>query len=155
MDLVKESVNTVQSCYFMMCEEDVATVVAHPKAMIGTDGVGYGKGKTFHPRAVASFPRVLGKYVREEKVTTLPEMIRKITSMPAEVYGLKSKGLLREGYDADICIFDADTIIDKADYVKCEERNEGLNYVIVGGEISAENAVYTGALNGRIIRREV
>lgn len=154
MDLVKDSVNTMRCCYFMMCEEDVETVVSHPKAMIGTDGVGYGKGLTFHPRAVASFPRVLGRFVREKGCTTLPEMIRKITSMPAEVYGLKTKGFLKEGYDADICIFDADKIIDKADYVNCEERAEGLNYVIVGGAVAAENAVYTGAMNGRILRAE-
>ncbi len=152
MDLVRDSVNTIRCCYFMMCGEDVETVIAHPKAMIGTDGVGYGKGKIFHPRATASFPRVLGRYVREKGIVPLPEMIRKITSMPAEVYGLKTKGLLKEGYDADICIFDADKIIDKADYVNCEERAEGLNYVIVGGVITAENAVYTGAKNGRVIR---
>ncbi len=154
LDLVKDSLNSIRCCYFMMCEEDVETVIAHPRAMIGTDGVGYGKGKIFHPRAVASFPRVLGKYVREKGTVSLPEMVRKITSMPAEVYGLKSKGLLKEGYDADICIFDADKIIDKADYVKCEEKAEGLNYVIVGGVITAENAVYTGEKNGRVIRRE-
>ena len=152
MDLVKDSVNTMRCCYFMMCEEDVETVVSHPKAMIGTDGVGYGKGKIFHPRAVASFPKVLGKYVRERKVTTLPEMIRKITSMTAEVYGLKSKGIIKKGYDADICIFDADKIIDKADYINCEEKAEGLNYVIVGGVIAAENATYTGEKAGKIVR---
>ena len=153
-DFIMESVNTMRCCYFMMCEEDVETVLAHPRAMVGTDNVGYGKGLTFHPRAVGSFPRVLGKYVRERGVATLPEMIRKITSMPAKVYGLKTKGLLKEGYDADICIFDADKIIDKADYVNCEERAEGLSYVIVGGEISAKDAVYTGAMNGKIMRAE-
>lgn len=153
MDLVKDSVNAMRCCYFMMCEEDVATVVGHPRAMIGTDGVGYGKGKIFHPRAVASFPRVLGKYVREEKVTTLPEMIRKITSMPAEVYGLKTKGVIKEGYDADICVFDADKIIDKVDYINCEEKAEGLNYVIVGGEIAVKDATATGIRAGRILRR--
>ena len=153
MDLVRDSVNTIYCCYFMMCEEDVATVVAHPKAMIGTDGVGYGKGKTFHPRAVASFPRVLGKYAREEKVTTLPEMVRKITSMPARVYGLKTKGLLKEGFDADICIFDADRIIDKADYVNCEAKAEGLNYVIINGKIAVKDSTATGIRAGRILRR--
>lgn len=152
MDLVKDSVNTIRCCYFMMSEEDVQTVVSHPKAMIGTDGVGYGKGKIFHPRAVASFPRVLGRFVREKGCVPLPEMIRKMTSMPAEVYGLKTKGLLKEGYDADICIFDADKIIDKADYINCEAKAEGLNYVIVGGAVAAENATYTGIRNGRIIR---
>ncbi len=152
MDLVKDSVNSMRCCYFMMCEEDVEMVLSHPMAMVGTDGVGYGKGKIFHPRAVASFPRVLGKYVRERKVATLPEMIRRITSMPAEVYGLKTKGLLKEGYDADICIFDADKIIDKADYVNCEARAEGLNYVIVNGKIAVKDATATGVKAGRIIR---
>ena len=106
-----------------------------------------------HPRLRGSFPRVLGRYVREKRVTTLPEMIRKMTSLPARVYGLKSKGIIWEGMDADICIFDDKKIIDRAEYIKCFDRAEGLSYVIVGGEVAAEDAVYNGALKGKIVLR--
>ena len=76
-----------------------------------------------------------------------------MTSLPAQVYGLKDKGLIVKGYDADMVLFDADKIIDRADYGAFRTRCEGLNYVIVGGKTAAENAVFTGAEAGRIIRR--
>ena len=74
--------------------------------------------------------------------------------MPASVYGLKSKGLLKEGYDADICIFNAERIIDRADYSDSTKRCEGLDYVILGGEAVAKNAVYTGLKKGGFIKKE-
>ena len=106
-----------------------------------------------HPRSIGTFPRVLGRYVREKQYITLPEAIRRMTSLPAQVYGLKDKGLIVKGYDADMVLFDADKIIDRADYGAFRTRCEGLNYVIVGGKTAAENAVFTGAKAGRIIRR--
>ena len=142
------------ACYFTMCEEDVEMVMAHPRAMICTDSGVAGKQQYHHPRVRGSFPRVLGRYVRERGVTTLHEMIRKMTSMPAAVYGLSGKGLIREGMDADICIFDPEKIIDRADYVDCFKRAEGLNYVLVGGEVVAENAVHNGKKCGKVILRK-
>jgi len=142
------------ACYFTINEADVETVLAHPRAMICTDGSVAKENPVYHPRLRGSFPRVLGRYVRERKVTSLPEMIRKMTSMAAGVYGLKTKGLLWEGMDADICIFDADKIIDRADFIDCGLHAEGLNYVIVGGKIAVKDAVYTGVRAGRIIRND-
>ena len=134
-----------------MCEEDVETVMRHPRAMIGTDS-GVARNLTFyHPRLRGTFPRVLGRYVRERGVTTLPEMIRKMTSMPAQVYGFKNKGLIYEGFDADICIFDADKIIDHASFTDPTQRAEGLNYVLVSGVVVAENAVATGAKPAKLL----
>ncbi len=154
MDIVYESNVSCGACFFTMCEEDVTTVMRHPRAMICTDS-GVARHLTkFHPRLRGTFPRVLGRYVREQGVTTLPEMIRKITSMPAMVYGFTNKGLIHEGFDADICIFDADTIIDRADFTDCSKRAEGLNYVIVGGKVAAENAVSTGELGGKLLLRK-
>ena len=98
---------------------------------------------------------MLGRYVRERGVTTLPEMIRKMSSMPAAVYELNGKGLLREGFDADICIFDPNKIIDRADFMQCHEHAEGLNYVLLGGEVVVENAVYRDKRNGRVLLRQV
>ena len=153
-DLLVDGDMEGNACYFTINEADVETVLAHPRAMICTDGGVAKKSTVYHPRLRGTFPRVLGRYVRERKVTSLPEMIRKMTSMPAAVYGLKSKGLLWEGMDADICIFDADKIIDRSDFVDCGLHAEGLNYVIIGGKIAVMDAVYTGVRGGRVIRND-
>ena len=150
-DLLRDSPKCCNACFFAMCEEDIHTVMAHPRTMIGTDGNVAAGRAIYHPRVGGTFTRTLGRYVREAKVTTLPEMIRKMTTLPAEVYGLKNKGWIKEGYDADICIFDPDKIIDRCDYVACHERAEGLNYVIVNGQVVAENAVHTMARPGKVL----
>jgi N-acyl-D-amino-acid deacylase len=150
-DILRDCRTPPRAVYFSMCEEDVETVLAHPRAMICTDSGVAGKSASFHPRLVGAFPRALGRYVRERKVTTLPEMIRKMTSLPAHVYGLTGKGAIREGMDADLCIFDADRIIDRADYDHPTLRAEGLKAVLVGGEVAAENAVATGVRNGKLL----
>jgi len=156
MDVVRLTKDNAGACFFSMCEEDVETVMAHPRVMICTDsGVTTPATTTYHPRLRGSFPRVLGRYVRERGVTTLPEMIRKMTAMPAAVYGFQTKGLLREGMDADICIFDPDTIIDRAEYTNPWLHAEGLDYVIVGGKIAAVNAVATGELGGTMLYRNL
>ena len=152
-DMILDSENACTACYFTMCEEDVETVMAHPRVMTCTDAGVAGAKTVYHPRTRGSFPRVLGRYVRERGVVTLPEMIRKMTSMPATVYGLKTKGLIREGMDADICIFDADKIIDCSEFTDCTKGAEGLNYVILGGEVVCENAVYNGKRKGKVIER--
>ena len=149
--LLLDSGNSCKCCFFSMCEDDVETVMKHPRAMICTDSGVARDNKYFHPRLKATFPRVLGEYVRNRKVTSLPDMIRKMTSMPASVYGLSKKGLIREGMDADICIFDSEKIIDKATYENCNERCEGLNYVILGGKVVVENAVFNGETAGKVI----
>ncbi|MBQ8814959.1 MAG: D-aminoacylase [Lachnospiraceae bacterium] len=149
-DLVRDS-GKCQACFFNICEEDIETVMAYPRAMICTDSGVARNNTVYHPRLRGTFPRALGRYVRERGVVTLPEMIRKMTSMPAAVYGLTGKGLLREGFDADICIFDPDKIIDRAEYTDCSKRAEGLNYVILGGEVVVEDAVYNGKRMGKVI----
>lgn len=141
------------ACYFTMSEDDICTVLRWPRAMIGTDGGSVRGGTMCHPRAIGTFPRVLGRYVREKGVTTLPEMIRKMTAMPAAVYGLSSKGLIWEGMDADICIFDAEKIVDRSTFTDCIQKAEGLNYVLVGGEVVVENAIANGKLKGKVLRR--
>ena len=156
MDVMRLTEDNTGACFFSMCQEDVETVMAHPRVMICTDsGVKTPKTTTYHPRLRASFPRTLGRYVRERNVTSLPEMIRKMTAMPAAVYGFQTKGLIREGMDADICIFDPDTIIDRAEFTNPHLRAEGLDYVIVGGKIAAVDAVATGELGGTMLYRTV
>ena len=142
------------ACYFTMCEEDVETVMSWERSMICTDSSIVGDKLTYHPRLRGSFPRVLGRYVRERKVVSLPEMIRKITSLPAHVYDLKGKGQIAPGYDADICVFDPQTIIDRATFTEPVHRAEGLSYVISGGEIVAENAVCNGKTPAKLLKRK-
>ena len=154
MDVVRLSKDTAKGSFFSACEEDLETVMAHPRVMLGTDS-GVRVNDSYHPRLRGSFPRALGRYVRQRKVTTLPEMIRKMTAMPAAVYGFQTKGLLREGFDADICIFDPDTILDRAEFSDPHLRAEGLSYVIVGGKVAARDAVFTGEMGGTMLYRNV
>ena len=154
LKIIRESGNATSACYFTMCEEDVETVIAYENAMICTDS-GVAAGKTvFHPRLRASFPRAIGKYVRERGVVTLPEMIRKMTSLPAYVYGLKTKGVIKEGYDADICIFNYERFIDRASFTEPTLKCQGLEYVLVGGNVVVRDAVHNGKRCGRVYLRK-
>ena len=129
-------------------------MIAYPRTMICTDSRVACDNEVYHPRLRASFPRAIAKYVRERGVVTLPEMIRKITSMPAAVYGLSSKGLLREGMDADICVFDYEKLQDHATFANCKARSTGISYVLVGGEVVVVDAVHNGKRNGKILRHK-
>lgn len=150
-NIIIESGNNCQACFFLMCEEDLETVLAHPRSMLCTDSGVRGASEVYHPRLRGSFPRALGRYVREHGVVSLPEMIRKMTSLPAMVFGMEGKGRLQVGYDADICIFDPAVISDRCDYIHCHERSVGLNYVLVNGAVAAKDGVYTGARTGGVI----
>ncbi len=141
--LLKEA-KRVNAFFTMMAEADVATVLAHPLVMVGCDSNAGNGSSFFHPRRRTSFPRVLGKYVREEQITGLPEMIRKMTSLPAHVYRLPNKGRIAEGFDADICIFDPDTVRETADYVNVHAPNIGIHYVLVNGQLVVEDGKYNG-----------
>jgi len=142
LSLIREGNNRASACYFTMSEDDVRFVLAHPRAMICTDSSVSKGSQHFHPRLRASFPRAL-RYARELGVCSLSEMIRKMTSLPAKVYGLKSKGVIAVGMDADLCVFDAERITDKADCLKPTEKNEGLSFVIVNGKVAAVDGVFT------------
>ena len=138
---------------FNMIEDDVEAFIADPLCMIGSDSL-YSKGMLMtHPRAFGTFPRVLGRYVRERGILPLEQAIRKMTSLPAGFYGLKGKGLLREGYDADIVLFNPDTIIDHADYQHPLLANEGIHRVFIAGETVVENDKPLGVLKGKVLRR--
>ena len=144
---------TTGAIFHTMSEDDVCRVMRDPRAMIGTDGIWYPGSEGTHPRSIGTFPRVLGRYVRAQGIIPLEQAIRKMTSLPAMVYGLHGKGLLRAGMDADMVLFDADKIIDHADYTDFRARCEGLTAVYVGGGLAAENAVFTGLRGGKVLRR--
>lgn len=132
LDLILQEKNAIGMIDFVMDEESVQAILAHPAGTIGSDGL---LGGEPHPRAYGSFPRILGKYVRENHVLSLEEMIRRMTSQPARIIGLQDRGIIREGMAADIVIFNPDSIIDQATYETPRQHNKGIDYVIVNGQI--------------------
>ncbi|MFH0733382.1 MAG: D-aminoacylase [bacterium] len=143
---------------FAMNEDNLKKVLSHPMVMIGSDGNAttplgkLGEGKP-HPRFYGTFPRVLGKYCRDEKLFNWETAILKMTSMPAEKLGLKNRGLLRENYFADIVVFDPNTVNDKATFVEPKQYAVGIDYVFVNGKLTIENGRHTGKYDGRILRK--
>ena len=140
---------------FSMTDENVAMQLERPWVVIGTDAEGFdpdsAKGLT-HPRAYGSYPRLLGKYVREEHVLTLEDAVRKFSSGVAERLSIPDRGLLRAGMYADVVVFDPNTIIDKATYEKPHQLSVGMKEVFVNGVEVLKDGVHTGAKPGRAIR---
>lgn len=144
---------------FGMCEEDVRTVMVHPCVMFGSDSSctaidgPLAAGKP-HPRAFGTFPRVLGKYVREEKILTLENAIFKMTGMPASRFRLMDRGLIRPGMKADLTLFDPKTIIERSTYEDPVQYPKGIEYVMVNGVFTLENCEHTGKIAGRVLKRK-
>ncbi len=151
MDLLIEEDASVGMATFAQSEENVKKILKHDYQMPCTDGLLGGKP---HPRVYGTFPRILGKYVREEKIISLPQAIRKMTSFPAQRLGLKDRGLIREGMAADITIFNAETVIDKATYASPRQFPDGIEYVLVNGEPVVFAGKHTGSRPGRVLRRK-
>lgn len=151
-DILLNDKLSTSAAFKVMCEEDVETILKYERTMIGTDGSADKDGEMQHPRAMGTYPRILGKYVREKKILKLEDAIRKMTSLPANRLRLKTKGLIREGFDADLVVFDEETIIDKADYNDSKAKNEGIKYVFVNGQICVEDNNFNGTMNGKILR---
>jgi len=154
-DIVLTSDNRAGKLTFSMTDENVAMQLKRPWVVIGTDAEGFdpdsAKGLT-HPRAYGSYPRLLGKYVREEHVLTLEDAIRKFSSGVAERLSLPDRGLLRAGMYADVVVFDPATIIDKATYEKPHQLSVGVKDVFVNGVAVVKDGVATGAKPGRALR---
>ena len=154
-DLLISEETFPSAIYFQMSEQDVRTAMQEPWVGIGTDGSAVNPEMKFmgkpHPRFYGTFPRVLGYYVREQKVINLPDAIRKMTSLAAQITGLTDRGLLRPGMAADITIFDLEKISDKATFENPAQYPVGIPYVIVNGTIVIDQGRLTGALPGRIL----
>ena len=138
--------------YHAINTDDVDRIMQHPVTAIGSDGpVGiFGEG-TPHPRQYGTFARVLGHYVRERAVLTLEDAVRKMSSQTARRLGIHNRGLLTEGYYADIAIFDADEIIDKATFEEPHQYAIGIKFVLVNGQVVVEQGRHTGRRPGKII----
>lgn len=157
-DLLIETGGSVPTVYAHHTEKDMNLAMSQPWCSIGSDGSAYAiegdlrRGNP-HPRNFGTFPRVLGVYVREKNLLTLEDAVRKMTSLNAAKLGIKDRGMLKEGLFADVTIFDADKIIDKSTYTDPFHYNEGIEYVIVNGQLTLEKGKHTGAMGGRALRR--
>lgn len=148
-DLLKEEENAVGMYDYYGKDEHVVTFMTREESNICTDGLLAGKP---HPRVYGSFPRVIGKFVREMKAMPLEEAIYKMTHKPAKTFKIDNRGLLKEGYFADVVIFDENTTIDKGTFIDPIQDPEGISHVIVNGEVLIDNYEKREILAGKVIR---
>ena len=142
---------------FGMHEDDVRRVMQSPYGMVGSDGSaiassGIWKNTVPHPRFYGTFPRVIGYYVREG-VISLQEAVRKMTGAPAKKVGFKDRGFIREGYKADITVFNPDTVKDEATFTDPQKYPTGILYVWVNGTVVVKKGKHTGELPGRSLKK--
>jgi N-acyl-D-amino-acid deacylase len=157
MDLVIADSSRVGAIYFMMDEENVKRQIALPYMSFGSDAESVAPEGEFllnnvHPRAYGNFARLLGKYVRDEKVIPLEDAIRKLTSLPAGNLGIRKRGMLKPGYFADVAIFDAAAMKDNATFEKPHQYSTGMVHVFVNGTQVLKDGEHTGAKPGRFVR---
>ena len=150
MDLILEERCQATMYRIFKQTDDLAASVVHPLTMIETDAMGFVEGNPSIGQ-YGSFPRVLGYYVREKKLLRLEEAVRKMTSYAAQTMGLRRKGMLREGADADITLFDLDRV--KASLDGNKSYPQGIEHVVVNGEVVVDAGAYHGAMAGRVVRR--
>jgi len=157
--LVTTERNFVAATNFAISEDDIAFVMRHDLTMIGSDAVGTGpEGRTgedrVHPRCYGTFPRVLGRYVRDNAVLTEADAVRKMTELPARRLGLQDRGVLATGAFADIVVYDPNTIRDEATYDDPHRYATGIETVLVNGRVVWSAGAWTGRLPGAVLRRE-
>jgi len=154
-DLLISEGGSADAIYFSMSEPDVRLAMRQAWVGVGSDGTAVSTDMRFagkpHPRFYGSFPRVLGYYVREQKVLTLADAVRKMTSFSAQITGLTARGLLRPGLAADITVFDPKTVADKATFENPLQYAVGIPYVIVNGVVVIDNGQHTGAKPGHVL----
>jgi dihydroorotase/N-acyl-D-amino-acid deacylase len=141
-----------QAIFHAMSEEDLVRIMRHPATMVASDGeVPVFGVASPHPRSYGTFARLLGTYVREKKVLTLEDAVRRTSSFPAARLGLADRGVLRAGMKADVVVFDAATVRDMATYEKPHQYAEGFSHVIVNGQVVFEKGEMTAARPGRVL----
>lgn len=150
MDLLLVEENAVGMVMITTREEEIIRLLGRTEGNICSDGLLLGKP---HPRTYGAFPRILGRYVRTGNILRLEQAIRKMTSKPAEVFGIKGRGVLKEGNFADVVIFDPDTICDKGTYIDSMQFPEGIKLVMVNGQIVIEDGICKGIAPGKVLRK--
>jgi N-acyl-D-amino-acid deacylase len=157
MDLVVEDGSRVSTIYFLMSEDNVRRQMAIPWVSFGSDAEAPASEGVFlksstHPRAYGNFSRVLGRYVRDEKIIPMEEAVRRLSALPAHNLKIKSRGELKPGYFADIAIFDPKTVADNATFEKPHQYSTGMVHVFVNGKQVLKNGEHTGAKPGQVVR---
>jgi N-acyl-D-amino-acid deacylase len=155
-DVLLEENGSVPTVFFHHSEEDMQYILKQPWTSIGSDGSAVSidgpSGRTHpHPRYYGTFPRVLGRYVRELKVLTLPEAVKKMSAMNADKLGIKDRGRLAEGMWADVVVFEAGRVADRATFESPHQYPVGIQYVIVNGVVTLDDGRHTGTLAGRVL----
>lgn len=158
-DLLIAEKGKVLIVLLLMAEEDLINILRHPMSMIGSDGMSVSTEGIMsfgmpHPRAFGTRARVLARYVREKKVLSLEEAVKKMSYMPAWRLGLPKRGLLRVGYYADAVVFDPDEVRDNAVYSDPKQYSSGFEYVVVNGKVVLANGMHQKVFNGRVITRK-
>ena len=158
LDLLLDDYAKTLAIFFTIGVEDMVKIMRHPNVSIGSDGIittvpGPPDPTRPHPRYYGTFPRILGKYAREEAVVTLPEAVRKMTALPADALGLTDRGRIAPGAAADLVIFDPATVIDRATYKQPHQYPAGIDEVIVNGVSVVSQGKETGAAPGVLLRR--
>lgn len=140
--------------YHVLDEADLQAIMRHPMTAIASDGrlVQPGEGHP-HPRWYGTFPRVLGEYVREKRVITLEDAVRKMTSLPADHIGMSERGVLSEGMIADVVVFDPETVADRSTFQDPHQYPAGIDFVIVNGIVAVDDGVFNDVRAGRVLRR--
>lgn len=159
MDLVIEDDSRVETVYFLMSEDNIRKQIVLPWVSFGADADPEGIDGVFlksstHPRTFGNFARVYAKYVRDDKLMSVSEAVRKMTSLPAGNLGIARRGMLKEGYFADVAVFDPKTIQDHATFEKPRQLTTGVSEVFVNGVEVVHDGQHTGAKPGRVVRRE-
>lgn len=158
IDLLVASEGRVITSMEVLSRENVKKAILHPLSMIATNGVGYGMdhaktGEKVHSRSFGTFTKVLNDYVFKDNFMTLEEMIRKMTSYPAETFGLGKRGKITKGYFADILVFDKDKIASPSNRENPYQYSSGMEHILVNGKIIFKDGKYQGVRNGRIIKK--
>jgi dihydroorotase/N-acyl-D-amino-acid deacylase len=155
MDLLIAEEQRIGTVYFLMSEENIALQLRQPWMKFGTDAGGFDPDSAegpSHPRAYGNYPRVLGKYVRDERVIPLEDAIRKMSSAVATRLSLQERGVLREGMYADVVVFDPATIADRATFESPHQLSVGMRHVFVNGTAVVRDGRHTGAKPGHVVR---
>lgn len=150
-DICVENDCATGGVYCSMCDEDVCEIIRAPYCIIGSDGLTRSWKEKGHPRASATFPHAITYFVKEKGILTLEQAINKMTGLTAKYLLIKNKGFIREGYDADLVLFDYDKLKDTATYINSNSITEGIDYVIVNGKIVYTDKQFTGEYSGRMI----
>jgi N-acyl-D-amino-acid deacylase len=156
MDLVLEDRSRIGTIYFLMSEENIKQQIRQPWVSFGSDAASIAPEGVYlkssaHPRAYGNFARLLGKYVREEKVISLAEAVRRLSGLPATNLGLEQRGFLKPGMFADVVVFDPRTIVDRATFANPHQYSVGVRHVFVNGLQVLKDGEHTGAKPGRAL----